>query len=289
MSKEERKATSATEAVSAHYSRQNIEQIILSELSKSGKDINNLTVDDLAPMDELHTRGREATANLAALAGFHKNQRVLDVGSGIGGPSRYIASKYGCKVVGLDLVSEHCTAAKALAKRVKLDDRVQYRQGDATNMPFEDKSFDVAWTQHASMNIQDKEKLYSEICRVLVTGGKLVIYDIFAGADGKVPVIYPVPWAKDESISFLIRQQDARNLLKNVGFSEILWQDTTAASIEWIKQMIKKVQQSGSSAGGGLLIRNAIVGPEWPRLIKNLAQNLEENRLAVAQGILELR
>lgn len=289
MSKEDRKAASTAEAVSAHYSRQNIEQIILSELSKSGKDINNLTVDDLAPMDELHTRGREATASLAALVGLHKDRRVLDVGSGIGGPSRYIASKYGCKVVGLDLVSEHCTAAKALAKRVKLDDRVQYRQGDATNMPFEDKSFDVVWTQHASMNIQDKEKLYFEMYRVLVTGGRLVIYDIFAGADEKTPAIYPVPWAKDNSISFLIRQQDARNLLKKIGFSEILWQDMTAASIEWIKQMIKKVQQSGSSTGGGLVIRNSIVGPEWPMRIKNLAQNLEENRLAVAQGILERR
>jgi MPBQ/MSBQ methyltransferase len=283
---------SSAAAVERHYTRPNLENTILTALKNAGKNIDQLTVDDLAPIDEFHTRGREATASLASLLNnnLQPNFHVLDVGAGIGGPSRYLASKFGCHVTGLDLVGEYCRVADSLAKRVKLDNLLTYRQGDATHMPFEDATFDVVWTQHASMNIAYKKRLYSEMHRVLKPGGKLAIYDVFKGSntsviDGSTSSIhFPVPWASDPSISHLILREEARKLLKEVvGFKEVAWEDKTDSVIDWIKQMIKRAQTNGPPQIG----LHVLVGPQWSDLVKNLLRNLEEGRITVAQGIFE--
>ena len=280
--------------VERHYSRLNLENTILTALKNAGKNLDQLTVDDLAPIDEFHTRGREATVNLASLLNenLQPNFHVLDVGSGIGGPSRYLASRFGCRVTGLDLVGEYCHVADSLAKRVKLDNLLTYRQGDATHIPFADATFDIVWTQHASMNIAYKKRFYSEMYRVLKTGGKLATYDVFKGSsisniDGSTSSIhFPVPWASDSSISHLILRDDARKLLKEVvGFKEVVWEDKTQSVIDWIKQMIKRAQTSGPPQIG----LHVLVGPQWSNLVKNLLKNLEEGRIAVAQGIFERR
>src|SRR5918999_4034677 len=280
----------AAASVERHYTRSNLENTILTALQNSGKNIDQLTVDDLAPVDEMHTLGREATANIASLLNLQPNFHVLDVGSGIGGPSRYLASKFGCHVTGLDLVEEYCRVADSLAKRVKLDKLLTYRQGDATQIPFEDGAFDVVWTQHASMNIADKKRLYSEMYRVLKPSGKLAIYDVFKGGsssdmDGSSSIHFPVPWAPDPSINHLISGEEARKLLKDViEFKEVAWEDKTASVIDWIKQMIKRAQQTNGPPQIGL---HVLVGPQWSDLVKNLIRNLEEGRIAVAQGIFE--
>lgn len=283
---------SSAAAVERHYTRPNLENTIITALRNAGKNIDQLRVDDLAPIDEFHTRGREATANLASLLNnsLQPNFQVLDVGSGIGGPSRYLASKFGCRVTGLDLVGEYCRVADSLAKRVKLDNLLTYRQGDATHIPFDDATFDIVWTQHASMNIAYKKRLYSEMHRVLKPGGKLAIYDVFKGnnssnIDGSTSSIhFPVPWAPDPSISHLILRGEARKLLNEViGFKEVIWEDKTESVIDWIKQMIKRAQTSGPPQIG----LHVLVGPQWSGLVKNLLKNLEEDRIAVAQGIFE--
>ena len=221
---------------------------------------------------------------------LQQNFHVLDVGSGIGGPSRYLASRFGCHVTGLDLVEEYCQVADSLAKRVKLDNLLTYRQGDATHIPFDDATFDIVWTQHASMNIAYKKRFYSEMHWVLKPGGKLAIYDVFKGSnnsniDGSTSSIhFPVPWAPDPSISHLILREEARKLLKDViRFKEVVWEDKTESVIDWIKQMIKRAQTSGPPQIG----LHVLVGPQWSDLVKNLLQNLEERRIAVAQGIFE--
>jgi ubiquinone/menaquinone biosynthesis C-methylase UbiE len=286
---------SSASVVELHYTRPNLENTILTALKNAGKNVDRLTVDDLAPIDEFHTRGREATTNLASLLinDLQPNFHVLDVGSGIGGPSRYLASRFGCHVTGLDLVGEYCRVADSLAKRVKLDKLLTYRQGDATHIPFEDATFDVVWTQHASMNIADKKRLYSEMHRVLKHGGKLAIYDVFKGSNSSdmdasssssSSIHFPVPWASDPSISHLISAEEARRLLKEVvGFKEVVWEDKTESVVDWIKQMIKRAQTTGPPPTG----LHVLVGPQWPGLVKNLLRNLEEGRIAVAQGIFE--
>jgi MPBQ/MSBQ methyltransferase len=210
-------ASSSSSSVEHHYTRPNLENTILTALRNAGKNVDDqqqqLTVDDLAPIDELHPLGVEATANLASLLIKNDNKsnlkptsHVLDVGAGIGGPSRYLASKFGCHVTGLDLVQEYCSVADSLARRVNLYNLLTYRQGDATEMPFEDAPFDVVWTHHASMNIADKKGLYSEMHRVLKPGGKLAIDETYKGnndIDGSTSIHFPVPLAANPSISHL--------------------------------------------------------------------------------------
>ena len=159
------------ERVARHYGQAGIAEAILAALAAAGKNVERLTPDDLAPVDEFHTRGRAATVDLAKLLHLESTHRVLDVGSGIGGPSRFLAHTYECTVVGLDLTPEFCVAARVLAERTGLADRVSYRQGNALDMPFEDESFDVVWSQNAAMNIAERDRLYREMRRVLRFGG----------------------------------------------------------------------------------------------------------------------
>ena len=149
--------------VEAHYTRPGLGEAILAVLKAAGKDIDYLTPDDLAPVDEFHGGQRPATIRLAELVGFTGTERVLDVGSGLGGPSRYLASRYGCRVSGVDLTAEFCRVAELLTQRTGLVGRVDYRQGNALDLPFDDMSFDVVWSQNAAMNIADRERLYREM------------------------------------------------------------------------------------------------------------------------------
>jgi SAM-dependent methyltransferase len=161
--------------VARHYGsggQGDIATIILEALAASGKDTSHLTLEDLAPVDEFHIRGRAATAELARGLGLAAGMAVLDVGCGVGGPSRYIAATYGCRVTGVDLTEAYYQAAALLAERVGLGERVDYRQGSALAMPFAEAAFDAAYTQHAAMNIEDKAGLYREIGRVLKPGAR---------------------------------------------------------------------------------------------------------------------
>ena len=159
-----RSGMSVDRRVAEHYARGDVRAAISAALQATGKDVGRLSLDDLAPIDEFHLRGRAATAELTGASGLTSGMRVLDVGSGIGGPSRYVAATYGCDVVGIDLTEEYCRVAALLADRVGLGERVEYRPGNALAMPFADGAFDAAYTQHVAMNIEDKARLYAEIC-----------------------------------------------------------------------------------------------------------------------------
>src|SRR6266576_3582428 len=212
-------------AVQAHYTREALGEAILSALRNAGIEPDNIRQEDLAPLDEFHIRGREATIELAHLLALSENHHVLDVGSGLGGPSRTLAAEFGCRVTGLDLTEEFCRVATMLSERTGLIDRTEYRHGNALDMPFSDATFDIAWTQHASMNISDKGRLYAEIHRVLKSSGRFAIYDIVAGPGGELH--FPVPWAREPSASFLIQPDEMRAALENSGFHVIVWNDVT--------------------------------------------------------------
>lgn len=217
--------TQVNETVQVHYTRSGLGSLILAALEEAGKDLNRLTPEDLAPIDEFHIRGRAATLELARTARVDSTKRVLDVGSGIGGTSRCLAREFGCSVTSIDLTEEYCSAAAMLSERIGLAELVDYRQGDATSLPFPDASFDIVWTEHAAMNIPDKPRLYKEMYRVLKPGGTLAIYDILAGPSG--PVLFPVPWARTPTASFLVTPDELRSLLDEAGFNIEAWLDTT--------------------------------------------------------------
>ncbi len=179
------------QSVEQHYGRGRILDSILGALRGAGKDLSRLRPDDLAPVDEFHVRGREATVELARRASLAPGARVLDVGSGLGGSARYLAAEHQCLVEGVDLTREYVDVANALARMVGLSDRVAFRQASALDMPFDDESFDVVWTEHVQMNIAEKRSFYCEIARVLRPEGLLLFHDIFEG-DG-APLHYPAP------------------------------------------------------------------------------------------------
>ena len=169
------------QAVIEHYGRAGLGDVILAALKVAGKDIDHLTPDDLAPVDEFHTRGRAATYDLARLLALKGDERILDMGSGIGGPSRYLAKTFGCRVVGLDLTPEFCRVATMLAAPTGLSDKVEYHEGNALAMPFAERSFHVVWSQNVVMNIADRDRLYGEIRRVLKPDGRYAFSDVVAG------------------------------------------------------------------------------------------------------------
>ena len=267
------------EAIQTHYGRQGVGSVILAALEKAGKDLDHLTPEDLAPVDEFHIRGRAATLELARAAGLDANKRVLDVGSGLGGTSRCLAREFGCRVTGIDLTEEYCRAAAMLSAKVGLADLVDYRQGDATNLPFDDASFDVVWTEHVAMNIPDKHQLYKEMHRVLRPGGTLAIYDILAGPSGAV--LFPVPWARTPETSFLVQPSELRKLLEDAGFTISDWSDTTEAARAWFVSLAEKIRVEGFPPIGFHLL----LGDEFKAMAQNQGRNLQEGRIVLGQVV----
>ena len=274
----------AAEAVAAHYGRKDLDAAILEALAASGKDVGRLTPDDLAPVDEFHTGQRGATMRLAELAKVTGGERVLDVGSGIGGPSRYLAQKFGCHVTGIDLTPEFVAVATMLAERTGLAGKgagkVVYRQGNALDLPFGEASFDLVWSQNAAMNIADRERLYREMRRVLKATGRLAFQDVARGPGGEP--WYPTPWAKDASISFVFTPQATRAALERAGFRVAAWQEPNKEALD------QAIARAKSVAGGPLppLGLHLLIGPDFPSVAANMLRNLQEARITLINAVL---
>ena len=203
--------------VTSHYSENlKLADAIAEKLRSTGKDLNKLTTADLVVVDEFHIRGRKATLELGEKMNLNARSHVLDIGSGLGGPARTLAETYGCRVTGIDLTQAFCDAATAMSDWVRLGDLVSFKQADATDLPFENRVFDAAMTIHVAMNIAAKDKMYMEARRVLKPGGVFAVYDVLQGEGGEV--LYPVPWARDPSISHLATPAEMKTLLSGGGF-----------------------------------------------------------------------
>jgi SAM-dependent methyltransferase len=262
--------------VREHYSATGLTGRIKSALATIAPEEQTLTVAQLAPLDQFHTRGIHATAELAGVAGLDPSTRVLDLGCGIGGPARYLAATFGCRVTGVDLSPAFIDAANYLTARCGLSDRITLLAGDALHLPFEDAAFDTVFLQHVAMNIEDRAALYAEVQRILAPGGRFVTYDLVL-RDGDV--IYPVPWARDASTSFLLGENDTRAALEQAAFKVVLWRDDTQAAVDWFETAM-----AGPAPGG--LSLGLVMGPDYPVIARNLARNIRENRLGVLSAVL---
>jgi len=272
---------SPSPSAAQHYAREGeLTGRILSALTAADKDLDRLTAGDLTPFDQFHSRGSQATSELAALLSPQAGQTLLDLGCGIGGPARWLASERGCKVIGLDLTEVYCRTARDLSARVRLAQQTRFVCANALHLPFPDASFELVWTQHAAMNIADKARLYREVARVLKPGGRFGLYDVMAGPGGTPH--FPVPWAGSAKWSHLMAPAGVREAILATGLKERHWRDLTEESKVWSEKAVA-AQKAGRVAAGPALI----LGPEFSVMVDNLRRSLFENRIAIVQAVFD--
>jgi sarcosine/dimethylglycine N-methyltransferase len=269
--------TDDLDGVRDHYRATGLNERLKTALMALGPQDARLTPEQLGALDQFHTRGLAATAELAKLAGITADMSVLDVGSGVGGPARFLAATYSCRVTGVDLSEAFVDAARYLTERTAQSGQVSFQTGSALALPFDDGRFDVALLQHVAMNISDRAGLYREIRRVLKRGGRFATYDLVLKSGEPH---YPVPWARTPATSFLLSAAATREAIEPAGFRTLTWQDDSETAKAWITQL----RASGPPPSPNL---GVVMGPDFAQLSANLGRNLMESRLGVLTAVFE--
>lgn len=258
--------------ISGHWSMGDLAKTILAALEKAGVDTENLAAKDLEPIDNMHGGGAGATREMMALLSPTPDQHLLDIGSGIGGPARLLASEKGVKITGIDLTAEFCDVAAMLTEKTGLSGLVGFQQGSALELPFDDVSFDGAYTHNVTMNIPDKASFYAEAHRVVKPGGLFVSVGLAKGLGG--PPFFPVPWAKVPKDSYLVSPDETCWLIEEAGFEIVQMIDKTEAMLEFFDQDRKKA----AAEGPPVLSVQVILGADGLERLKNSARSVEEGR-----------
>jgi SAM-dependent methyltransferase len=269
--------TDVLDGVRDHYRATGLTERLKAALAAFGPPDQRLTPQQLAAVDQFHTRGLAATAELAKLAKITANRSVLDVGAGIGGPARFLAATCGCRVSGVDLSEPFVEAARYLTGRTGQSGQVSFETASALELPFEDGRFDVVLLQHVAMNISDRARLYREVRRVLPCGGTFATFDIVS-MSGEPH--YPVPWARTPATSFLLTAVATREAIEAAGFRTLAWRDDTEAGKAWFAEL----RASGPPPSPNL---GVVMGPDILQLSANLGRNLMDGRLGVLTAVLE--
>ena len=259
------------QAISDYWDRDGLGQRIIDALVASGHDLNAVSIDDLGPLDHFHGGGKWATHRLAERAELSQGAKVLDVGGGLGGPARTLAVAFGCQVTVIDLTPSYVEAAARLTALLGLDDRVTHQLGNALDLPFDDGTFDVVWTQNSGMNIADKETLYAGFHRVLRAGGILATQEPMAGP--VQPPIFPLMWAQDERTNFLRTSEEMQQVIKAAGFRTRIWE-----------KMGKEPAQPNAPKPA-YRIQSMIMGEELAAISKARERNSAENRIAMMHAV----
>ena len=259
-----------------HYSARDIEARILTALRAAGLNPDQrLPPEDLAAMDHFHTGGLRASRELLELAQIRAEDRVLDIGAGLAGPARLLASARGCRVDCLDMSADFCAGAMLLNRLTGLDDRVVVHEGSALDMPFPDDAFDVVWMQNVGMNIADKRGLYAEIGRVLKPGGRFAFQEMVAGK--AAPTHFPLPWATDPADSFLVSAEQMLSLLGRSGFIAETFEDTSDAHLS------VSLANATPAASGQLSL--AVFVDNLGQKAGNSRRSLEEGQVRLVRGV----
>jgi sarcosine/dimethylglycine N-methyltransferase len=269
--------TDVLDGVHEHYRATGLRERLKTALAALGPEQQRLTPQQLGALDQFHTRGLAATAELAKLTGIAAGMTVLDVGSGLGGPARFLAATYGCRVTGVDLSESFVDAARYLTERAGQSGQVSFQTASALALPFADGSFDAVLLQHVAMNIPDRARLYRGIRRVLKPGGKFATFDVVLNSGEP---IYPLPWARTPATSFLLTAAATRAAIEPVGFRTLTWQDDTEAAKAWFAQLLASGPPPSPNLG-------VVMGPDFAQLAGNLGRSLAEGRLGILTAVFE--
>ena len=260
--------------IASHYSRGDLLSRLNAALTDDGADPDHPTMQALAPYDQFHGRGLEATIEVAGVMQAGPSDHLLDIGSGIGGPARYFADRFGCKVTGIDLTEEFCAVARHLTRLLGMQDRIAFEAGDALAMPFPDASFDGAYSMNVSMNIADKSALYREIHRVLKPGAWLVLSEIARGEGAELD--YPTPWAASARTSFLSTPEETRRGLAEAGFAVTSLRSTAAEARAFGARSRARVKRGEKPPHRAVTLIHADVATQ---AVSNTARGLAEGRI----------
>ena len=265
--------------IHSYYSPGDLYNKIIEGLGKLGKDLTKVTLDDLHPVDEFHIRGETATRELIELSGFSSDLHILDVGCGIGGSSRRLSHETGCRVTGIDLSDAYIDTAERLTALLNMQERVKFHAASALELPFDDNSFDGIWSLQMNMNVENKLSWLTETCRVLKPGGNAVLYEVCGSKN--TPQHFPVPWAQDSSMSFLVPPDAFRELITSAGFEISVWNDKT----DLAKQAFAKVQKPVGEPDLPVLGVYMLAGNDIGAKAYNLRRNLEEERVSLIETV----
>ncbi len=263
------------DAIARYWGRERLTEAIFDALAARGVDLDALTPETLAPVDQFHGGGKPVTVRLARLAEIRPGTRVLDVGGGFGGPARTLAGEVGWRVAGIGLTASYVGAARVLTARMGVADRVTHQVGDALELPFPDGSFDLVWTQNSGMNIADKERLYQGFHRVLRPGGRIALQEPMAGP--VQPALYPVMWSRDGSGSHLRTPEAMRAVIEGAGFRVLAWDDMTN-------------ETAGPSTGSAVpahSIARLVMGDAVDTISATGQRNRDEGRIVSIQAVCE--
>lgn len=268
------------EDVARHYTMGGLLDRIDVALKKAGIDPEHLTIDDLKPLDELHTGGIEATTALLDQLAISPDMVVVDLGCGIGGAARHILHRYGARVLGVDLTEEFVSTGRALNARLQLGDRIELSVASVTALPFEDRCADLVTMFHVGMNVADKAALFREAARVLKPGGHFALFDVMLDED-ESDLVYPLPWSDRSETSHVDRAGAYRRAAHASGLEEVTERSRRKFTLDYFARMDRKRAAEGTPPLG----LNVTMGDAVGEKLKNYVANVEAHRIAAVEMI----
>ena len=253
--------THLVKKIKVHFSKMNINQ-------------SKLTTKDLSLFDQMHFGGISAVKLISQSLNLKKNQTVLDLGCGLGGPARLIAEINNCTVEGVDLMSGYIDDGNKLSEMVGLRDRVSLINGNVLKLPYKNETFEASYMVHVGMNISNKLSLMKNVYRVLKNKGVFVIFDQIKLNNNQIKL--PLPWASKQSQSSIGSIRDYKSSLTKAGFTILKFEIMNELALKWIQKSILNLKKNDKKG----LAFNSLMRKSFQGKYFNLLEEIKKGNLS---------